>query len=62
MPIARISIASGRPPEKVDAMARAVTRAIADALDAPVETVRVLVTEVDPQRWYSGGKSLAERN
>lgn len=61
MPIAHIHIAAGRPAEKVEAMAAAVTETIARTLDAPPETVRVLVTVVDKGLWFSGGVSLASR-
>lgn len=61
MPIAHVSIAAGRQPEMVMRMAEAVTRAIAESLGAPVETVRVLVTEVPADRWFSGGVSLVQR-
>lgn len=61
MPIAQISIVAGRSPEKVQRMAEAVTRTIAETLDAPIETVRVLITEVPPERWYAGGESMATR-
>ncbi|WP_156677801.1 tautomerase family protein [Sphingomonas profundi] len=61
MPIADIRIATGRPREMIEAMARAVTRTIVETLGAPVESVRVVVTEVEPHSWFAGGVSLAER-
>jgi len=61
MPLAQISIAAGRSPEAITRMAKAVSAAIAESLDAPLETVRVLVTEVSADRWFAGGDSLRDR-
>lgn len=61
MPIAYINIAAGRSPEKIERMAQAVTQALAESLDAPIESIRVLVNEVDPTLWFAGGASLASR-
>jgi phenylpyruvate tautomerase PptA (4-oxalocrotonate tautomerase family) len=34
---------------------REVTRAVAESLSAPVESIRVYVQEVDPRYFYVGG-------
>ena len=50
------SIIRGRPPEVRKAFAKAVTEAAVETLDVPIETVRVIITEVEPENWSIGGK------
>lgn len=61
MPIAMIHIAEGRSDEKKRALLHKVTQAIAESLDAPIESVRVLIQEVPATQWSAGGQTLAER-
>ncbi len=60
MPIVTITLMKGRPPEKIQDMTRAVSHAIADAIDAPIETVRVMVTEMEEHQYAIGGRPVAE--
>ncbi len=60
MPIVTITLMKGRPPEKIQDMTRAVSHAIADAIDAPIETVRVMVTEMEDHQYAVGGRPIAE--
>ena len=62
MPIVRISVAAGRSRAQLRECMRAVHEAVRDSLGAPDASIRVLVTEVDPELWSSGGKSLSERD
>lgn len=59
--MAFVSIREGRPPEKVRAMISAVTAAIAESLDAPPASIRVVVTEVPLTHWATGDVTLAEK-
>lgn len=61
MPIAMIHLAEGRSEEKKHALLINVTQAIADSLEVPIESVRVLLQEVPETQWAAGGKTLAER-
>ena len=61
MPIVRLSVAAGRSPEQLRECLRAVHNAVRDSLGAPDASIRVLITEVDPELWSSGGKTLSER-
>jgi 4-oxalocrotonate tautomerase len=61
MPIIQISIVSGRAPEKIKDLITEVTEATARTLDAPLDSIKVLVTEVEPTHWGSGGETIAER-
>lgn len=60
MPIVTISLMKGRPPERIQDMTRAVSHAIADAIDAPIETVRVIVHEMEDHQYAVGGRPIAE--
>jgi 4-oxalocrotonate tautomerase len=57
MPLVQISIMEGRKPEQIEAMIHEVTQAITNSLNAPTESVRVLVTEMPKTHWGIGGKS-----
>lgn len=61
MPIVNISIAVGRQPEQLSALIRDVTTAVSSTLDAPVDTIKVIVTEVALTHWGSGGQTLAAK-
>ncbi|MGH9116753.1 MAG: 2-hydroxymuconate tautomerase [Acidimicrobiales bacterium] len=56
MPLVHIDLMEGRPPERVEEMIAAVSEAIASTLDAPIETVRVVVNEIRPHQYGVGGK------
>ncbi len=62
MPIIRIDIAQGRTVDELHELATRVHHAAADALSVSESSIRVLVNEVDPKLWFSGGQSLAEKN
>ncbi|SFN60322.1 tautomerase family protein [Mycetocola miduiensis] len=60
MPFVEINVAEGRSEEQLrDLMGR-----VHDAIEewgAPGQSIRVLVREVPPARWLSGGVTLAEK-
>jgi 4-oxalocrotonate tautomerase len=61
VPVIQISIVQGRKPEKIRNLIRQVTNAVARSLETPVETVKVIVTEVAPTHWGSGEQTIAEK-
>jgi 4-oxalocrotonate tautomerase len=61
MPIITAHILAGRDTEKKRAFIRALTQAAVDTLDAPVESVRVILSEMDPEHFGIAGSSVAER-
>lgn len=60
MPIAQIQILEGRTAEQIETMIADVTQAIARNMNAPVESVRVLVAEVPKTHWGIGGKTAKQ--
>lgn len=57
MPIILAKIIAGRSPEKLERFIEAVTAAASETLDAPRESVRVIIEEVPKTHWGIGGKS-----
>ena len=45
MPLIQVTLAKGRSPEQ---------------LQAPRESIRVVLTECEPQHWFVGGETLAD--
>ena len=57
MPFAQIHIMEGRTEEQKCAVIEKVTAALVEALDVPIENVRVLITDVPKSHWGIAGKS-----
>lgn len=56
MPIVDITLIEGRTAEKKVRLIEKVTDAVVEAIDAPRESVRVLIREIPPQHFGAGGK------
>ncbi|WP_431797787.1 tautomerase family protein [Microbacterium kunmingense] len=50
-----------RDPDQIRALIGGVTDAVAESLSAPLESIRVIVTEVPLTHWGSGSATLAEK-
>jgi len=57
MPLVYINLMEGRPPEKIEKMIAMVSEAISTSLEAPIESVRIMVNEMEPYQYGVGGKS-----
>jgi 4-oxalocrotonate tautomerase len=57
MPLVRIDIMEGRPPEKIRELHERVAALVSEILDAPIERVRTYITQFPPQAWGIGGVS-----
>jgi 4-oxalocrotonate tautomerase len=62
MPVIDVTLVQGRSPERLQALVRALTVAAADSLDAPIESVRIILREVPPTHFAAGGVTIAERS
>ena len=60
MPLAQISMLEGRSDDQKRAVIEKVTAALVEAVGVPVETVRVVITEVPKTQWGIGGKTAKE--
>ncbi len=61
MPLVEVTLATGRPPEQVRTLLNALHSALEETLGAPPQSIRVIVREVPPEHWSSGGVTLAEK-
>jgi len=59
MPIVQVNILEGRSQDAKSAFAKAVTDAAVEHLGVQPAQVRVLVTEIAPQHWFTAGASKA---
>ncbi|MBL4842138.1 MAG: 4-oxalocrotonate tautomerase family protein [Thalassospira sp.] len=56
MPIAQLYIIEGRTADQKETLIREVSEAMARSLDAPMERVRVMITEMPEQHFGIGGQ------
>nr|WP_311529481.1 2-hydroxymuconate tautomerase [uncultured Ralstonia sp.] len=61
MPIAHLYILEGRDDDRKERLIAEVTDAIHRSLDAPVESVRVIITEMPKAHFGIGGQSAKQR-
>jgi 4-oxalocrotonate tautomerase len=61
VPLIEVTLAEGRDQERVRTLMHQVHAAVRDALDAPDESIRVIVREVPATHWSAGDVTLAER-
>ena len=61
MPLVEVTMVQGRTPKQVRALISALTGAVVETVDAPVEAVRVVVREVPATHWAAGDVTIAER-
>lgn len=60
MPIVHINLVEGRDDEVVKACVKAVARTVHEQLNAPIESVRVYVTQVPAMHWAVGERTKDE--
>lgn len=60
MPLAHIYILEGRNEVQKHAIIEKVTDALCEAVGAPRDTVRIVITETPKANWGIGGKSAKE--
>lgn len=57
MPIIQVNLMEGRTDEQKENLIQEVSQAAARTLDAPLETVRVIINEMPKQHFGIGGQS-----
>ena len=60
MSIIDVTLLEGRTPEKKTALIRELTDAAVRAIDAPIQSVRVIIREVPPEHFAAAGVSKAD--
>jgi 4-oxalocrotonate tautomerase len=61
MPLIEVTLVEGRRAEQLRELISGLTRAAVDAVDAPVDSVRVVIREVPATHWAAGDVTIAER-
>lgn len=61
MPLIEVTLVEGRTPAQLRKLISELTQAACRAVDAPVESVRVVVREVPATHWAAGDVTIAER-
>lgn len=63
MPLVRVDIMQGRPPEVIEELHERLAHLVAEVLDTPIERVRTYITQFPPEAWGIGGvpASVARR-
>ena len=61
MPFAHIHLIEGRTEDQKRAVIEKVTQALVEAVGAPRENVRVLITDVPKENWGIAGLSAKDR-
>lgn len=62
MPLIQVNILKGRSPEKKERFIKEVTELASDVLDVPIQSVRVMINEMEPEHWGIAGESVKKRN
>lgn len=62
MPLIHIQMAKGRTPEQKRALLASITEVTQRAIGAPLPSIRVWITEIEPMEYMAGGEMLAERD
>ncbi len=55
MPLVRIDLMEGRPPEVIEELHQRVAALVADITGSPIERVRTYITQFPPEAWGIGG-------
>ncbi len=61
MPLIEVTLVEGRRPDQLRALIAGLTRAAVETVDAPVDSVRVVIREVPATHWAAGDVTIAER-
>ncbi len=61
MPLVQVTLAQGRSPEQLRTLISKITDAVAEAVDAPPQNIRVVLYEVPKTHWAAGDVTLQER-
>ena len=59
MPFVQVTMVAGRTAGQKHALIAKVSAAVAEALDTPINRVRVAIYEVSPDEWGIGGQPYA---
>jgi len=55
VPLVRVDIMEGRPPEMIRELHERLAALVSEVLDTPIERVRTYITQFPPHAWGIGG-------
>jgi 4-oxalocrotonate tautomerase len=55
VPLVRVDIMEGRPPEMIRELHQRLAALVSEVLDTPIERVRTYITQFPPEAWGIGG-------
>ena len=61
MPTLRVELMEGRTPEQKKELVKALTQAVVDTLGSQPESVDILLFDVKPSDWATGGELWSEK-
>lgn len=61
MPIIAVTMVSGRDQSQIRALIEALTEAAHGAIGAPLESIRVVISEVPPTHFAAGNVTIEEK-
>ncbi|WP_245831807.1 2-hydroxymuconate tautomerase [Oceanobacillus senegalensis] len=61
MPFIQVNILEGRSAEKKERLIREMTSVASEVLEAPEQSVRVMINELKPEHWGIAGESVKKR-
>jgi 4-oxalocrotonate tautomerase len=61
MPFIQVNMGAGRTPEQKRAMLDGIVEVVHQTVDAPYDTIRAWIVELDPDEVMVGAESLAEK-
>jgi 4-oxalocrotonate tautomerase len=61
VPVVRIDLLGGRPPELLRSLIGSLHTAVVDTLGVPDDSVTIIVNEVAPELWGAAGATKAEQ-
>lgn len=61
MPIIQVSLVEGRDRAKLKKLIAALTDATVNTLEAPPESIKVVINEIPDELWGSAGETIADR-
>ena len=60
MPLIQVTLGRGRTPEQLEALGKALTDAVEQSIGARRESIRVVLSECEPEHWFVGGETMAQ--
>lgn len=60
MPIIQVQLMEGRQKGKISELIANITDTVSETIEAPKDTIRVIVTEIPKTHWGKGGIPISE--